>query len=87
MTLDQIPMNKDRSGDIFKMERLAKDEGFDSFRFTALFPIGPKACTFIDAYFGLLKVDGFTEDGSCTSVKSIDQAFPDLQCIAPPKKL
>lgn len=59
-------------------EALAKDVGFNSMRFVAFFPVGAKDCTWLDAYFGLFKVDELG-DGFLT-VRDTSDMFPDLMC-------
>ncbi len=66
------------SMNIYQCERLAKERGFDSMKFTAFFPAGPKVCTWLDAYFGIFQIDG--TDGFVMA-REVDERFPDLQCI------
>lgn len=63
---------------IFQCEEEAKDEGFDSLKFIAIFPAGPKVCTWLDAYMGIFKVEGM--EGSLMT-RMIDKQFPKLECF------
>lgn len=72
-------MKKEGPMSLTECERLAKEVGFDSMRFMAMFPAGPKTCKWLDAYFGLFMIeelgDGFM------SVDAVDDRFPDLVCV------
>lgn len=59
-------------------QRRAKSAGFDKAKFLALFPSGPRQCTWLDAYMGLFRIDGLE---GFVAVNSIDAQLPDLQCI------
>lgn len=63
---------------LYQCQKHAEKNGFDSEKFVAVFPSGPKVCTWLDAYFGLFKVEGLG-DGFLT-VDQIDEMFPDLKC-------
>jgi hypothetical protein len=63
---------------LYQCQKYAEKNGFDSVEFTAVFPSGPKKCQWLDAYFGLFKVEGLG-DGFVTT-KEIDEMFPDLTC-------
>ncbi len=63
---------------IYQCQEYAEKNGFDSVEFIANFPSGPKECKWLDAYFGLLTIDG-VGDGFITT-KQIDEMFPDLFC-------
>ena len=62
---------------IYQCEKYAQKNGFDSVKFIADFPSGPKECKWLDAYFGMFEVsgiDGFIRTGD------IDDMFPELSC-------
>lgn len=65
---------------IYQCQRKAKDVGFDSAKFVAMFPAGPKECKWLDAYFGFFQVEGIE---GFLSVNDIDEQFPDLHCSEP----
>ncbi len=56
----------------------AEDNGFDSAEFYADFPVGRKKCRWLDAYFGMFEIPGFTD--GFMMVKEVEQQFPDLEC-------
>lgn len=72
-------MKKTGPMSIHQCERLAKEDGFDRMKFTALFPAGPRVCTWLDAYFGMFQIEGLGD--GFVMVNQIDDAFPDLVCI------
>jgi hypothetical protein len=49
-------------------------------QFSAKFPAGEKRCIWLDAYMGLLGVEG-TKGFMMT--RQIDELFPDLECTEP----
>lgn len=68
---------------IYQCEEKAKEIGFNTARFIALFPAGPKECKWLDAYMGLFVID---EDGlrdGFVMTRDIDKQFPDLYCSEP----
>lgn len=69
---------------LYQCEAYAKDHGFDSVKFVALFPAGPKKCQWLDAYFGMFKIEGM-EDGFVMT-RTIDPMFPDLICVIDEEK-
>ena len=64
---------------LYQCQKHAERNGFDSVKFTAHFPAGPKQCQWLDAYFGMFKIEGLTDDNFVT-VKQIDDMFPALVC-------
>lgn len=64
--------------DIYKCERLAERFGYGRLRFVALFPAGPKVCTWLDAHMGIIQIEGM--DGFVMT-RDLDEAFPGLVCI------
>lgn len=64
--------------DIWRCQKIAEKDGYDSAEFWADFPAGRKRCKWLDAYFGMLTIpdagDGFI------MVKDIDEMFPNLNC-------
>lgn len=68
---------------IYQCQRMAKDIGFDSARFVALFPSGPAECKWLDAYFGFFEVDVEGMRGGFVTVDQIDEMFPDLVVSEP----
>ena len=68
---------------LYQCEAKAKDIGFDTARFVAMFPCGAIPCIWVDAYMGLFKadVDGL-RDGFLTT-RQIDDEYPDLFCSEP----
>ena len=66
---------------LVECERLAQDKGFDSMRFIAMFPNGPKNCQWIDAYFGFFKIDGVTDDKSFVTTIQIQDAVGRVMCV------
>lgn len=44
-----------------EFQEYAKSNGYDSLAFMAMFPSGPRRCSWLDAYMGLVRIDG--EDG------------------------
>jgi len=63
---------------LYQCENKAKEVGYDSMEFMALFPAGPKKCKWLDAYMGLFQIDGI--EGFVTT-KQIDKQIPDLVCV------
>lgn len=63
---------------LYQCEEKAKAVGYDSMKFLAIFPNGPRECQWLDAYMGLFKIDGL--DGFVTT-RQIDEQIPDLICI------
>jgi hypothetical protein len=61
---------------IYQCMKKAQEIGFDSAKFTAIFPTGMKECKWLDAYMGILTIEGI-DDGFVT-VCQIDDMFPDL---------
>ena len=43
---------------LYQCQEWAKDTAFDSAKFIAAFPAGPRTCTWLDAYFGFFRIDG-----------------------------
>lgn len=72
-------MRKTGPMSLYECECLAKDVGFDSMKFTAMFPIGPKVCRWLDAYFGMFVVDDL--GNSFLTVRDVHEMYPDLVCI------
>lgn len=68
--------------DLYKAQRLAQDNGYDSAKFLAMFPSGPKVCSWLDAYCGLFTIAGMG-DGFVT-VRQIDEMFPTLEVLPLP---
>lgn len=64
---------------IYQCQKHAERNGFDSDTFVAHFPAGPKECQWLDAYFGMFKIKGVTDD-SFVTVSQIDDMFPALEC-------
>lgn len=62
----------------YRFENYAKDNGFDSLEFMCVFPAGPKKCRWLDAYMGLVQVDGL--EGFMTT-RQLDENFPDAMCF------
>jgi hypothetical protein len=64
---------------IYQAQRYAEEnDKFQGGKFIAIFPAGPKVCTWLDAYFGMFTIEGI-EDGF-VMVKQIDDAYPNLLC-------
>ncbi len=64
---------------IYQAQRYAEEnDQFQGGKFIAIFPAGPKVCTWLDAYFGMFTIEGI-EDGF-VMVKQIDDAYPNLLC-------
>ena len=63
---------------LYQCQNWAQENGFDKAEFLAMFPVGLKKCKWLDAYFGLFKIEGIG-DGFVT-VKDIDNMFPNLVC-------
>lgn len=57
-----------------------QNDGYDSMKFTAVFPAGPRVCQWLDAYMGLLTIEGVTGGGFLMTRDVADQ-FPNLLCI------
>jgi hypothetical protein len=68
---------------LYDCQQLAKTEGFDFSTFTAIFPSGPKKCTWLDAYFGLFQVDGLE---GFLRVDDIVEKMPHLLVSPPVRK-
>ena len=66
---------------LLECERLATQEGFDKMKFTALFPVGPRKCQWLDAYMGIFQVDGLE---GFLMTGDIHEQFPDLLVIPLP---
>ena len=62
---------------LYQCEKYAKDNGFDSVEFEADFPIGATKCKWLDAYFGMFRIEG--HDGFIRTC-DVDEMFPDLVC-------
>ena len=61
---------------IYQAQRYAKNNGqFQGGKFVALFPAGAKNCEWLDAYMGLVRIEGI--DGFLM-VDDIDDQFPSL---------
>ena len=63
---------------LYQAQRHAEENGFDSEKFIAFFPAGPKVCTWLDAYFGMFLIDG--EGDGFVMVRQIDELLPNLIC-------
>lgn len=61
-----------------EFQQFAKSNGYDRLAFMALFPSGPRRCQWLDAYMGLVKIDG--EDGF-VMVRDLQDALPGTVCI------
>jgi hypothetical protein len=68
--------------DWLRFQNYAKNHGFDSLKFTALFPAGAKQCKWLDAYFGFFQIDGI--EGALT-VQQMEESYPDVLCIVNPE--
>mgnify|MGYP000524126137 CR=1 FL=1 len=64
---------------IYQCQKYAKQNGFDSVKFTTDFPIGTRTCKWLDAYFGMFTIEGIT-DGAFITVRDVDAQFPRLEC-------
>lgn len=64
---------------IYQCQKYAENNGFNTVEFIANFPVGPRKCKWLDAYFGLFTIIGET-DGSFVTVDQIDGMLPDLTC-------
>lgn len=64
--------------DLYACQRKAEKEGYNKATFDLICPAGIKACQWLDAYFGLFKVDGV--DGFLR-VNDIAEKMPDVRCI------
>lgn len=71
-------MSEAKTISLLECEERAKDEGYNSASFWALFPKGLTRCTWLDAYFGLFQIDGI--EGFVTT-RDMRQRFPDLECF------
>ena len=61
----------------------AQEIGFDTAKFSAVFPCGEVKCQWLDAYMGLLKIDlDGMRDGFVTT-GTIDNKYPELVCSEP----
>ena len=69
---------------LYQCEKYAQKNGFNSVEFIAYFPAGPKVCRWLDAYFGILEIDGVGDGFVRTG--DIDMMFPDLVCEVLKKK-
>jgi hypothetical protein len=67
--------------DWLRFQEYAKSNGFDSLRFVGFFPSGPRDCKWLDAYFGLIEVEGM--EGFVT-VGQLDEIAPDALCVVQP---
>jgi hypothetical protein len=64
---------------LHRAERVAKEGGqYDCGRFLALFPSGPRVCTWLDAYMGLFRIEGVE---GFVRTQDMEDQFPDLQVI------
>lgn len=62
---------------ILEAQEKAKDDGeFDSQEFIAHFPAGPTKCKWLDAYFGMFKIEGYE---GFVMVGDIREHFPNLE--------
>lgn len=68
---------------LYQCQEKAKDIGYDSAKFVAIFPSGPIECQWLDAYMGLLKVDADGLRDSFVMARNIDEMFPDLKVSEP----
>ncbi len=68
---------------LYQCQEKAKDVGFDSSEFYAMFPCGPVRCKWIDAYMGFLKIYMKGMNDGFLMVKDIDEKYPDLKCSNP----
>ncbi len=67
--------------DIFECERKAREIGFNSAKFKAVFPSGVFECQWLDAYMGIFKVDADgLRDGFLMS-RQVDEMFPGFHCF------
>jgi hypothetical protein len=64
--------------DWLRFQKYAESNGFDSVKFTALLPSGPRNGRWLDAYFGLVMFDGM--DGFVT-VDQLDEVAPGTLCV------
>lgn len=74
-----LNLNERQDMNLYQCQKHAEKNGFNTVKFKAFFPIGVKECVWLDAYFGLFKIDGVT-DNSFVTVDQIDGMFPDLIC-------
>jgi hypothetical protein len=61
-------------------EAYAQKYGEEHARFTALFPSGPRICTWLDPWMGILQIEGVT-DGTFLMTRDIAEMCPGLVCI------
>ena len=68
---------------LHQCETKAQEIGYDTAKFTALFPCGPVSCQWLDAYMGMFKadVDGLRDGFLLTA--QIEKEYPDLFCSDP----
>lgn len=68
---------------LHQCEAKAREIGFDKAKFIAIFPCGPVACQWLDAYMGVFKadIDGLRDGFLMTG--QIDEEYPDLYCSEP----
>lgn len=77
--MDSMP----QFNDWLRFQKHAESNGFDSLRFLCMFPAGPRACQWLDAYFGLVKVDDMP---GFVTVTQLDEIAPGATCIVLPGK-
>lgn len=71
---------------LIQCEEFAKNnDGFNSLRFLAVFPSGVFQCRWLDAYMGLLTIDGVTDEKSFLTINNLKAALGDdfykVECI------
>lgn len=64
--------------DWMRFQEYAKNNGYDSLEFMAMFPSGPCKGKWLDAYMGLVTLDGI--DGFLM-VRDLDSMMPGTVCI------
>lgn len=63
-------------------EQYAQDnDQYDSLKFTAKFPAGIFTCKWIDAYFGILTIEGITDNGFIIR-EQLEKAYGyNIECV------
>lgn len=68
---------------LYQCQEAARELSYDNSTFTAIFPVGPVKCKWLDAYMGLLQIDmDGLRDGFIT-FREINESFPNLVCTEP----
>ena len=60
-------------------ERQAQTDGFDRTTFIADFPAQAMLCQWIDAYMGVIIIQGM-EPNKCVSTTTLSEMYPSLEC-------